>query len=238
MAAFALVWMTGRLRDSWSPGRAIGLTGLWLAWLTVSDAAFHYARPTGIAVALLLAVAFVLTAPDRRGGPVPRSLVAVALLLIATVANSGFAPVHLGYDRSDPRVASALDIGRAVPAGSVIVADPRISWLRRVSRRAVVAECKGIAFGGEGWAVNTRRIADLGGWGGCSGTQGNDFRSLSPADVEALTARYGSTHVLLTGDDPKLAHARAHWTLVRQFPPQPSPMMEQGWWLFELPRTL
>jgi hypothetical protein len=233
-AAFALVWMSGRLRDSWSPGRAVGLAGLWLAWLTVSDAAFHYARPTGVAVALLLAVAFVLTAPDRRG-PVPRSVVAVALLLTATVANSGFAPVDLGYDRSDPGVAAALDIGRAVPAGSVIAADPRISWLRRVSRRAVVAECKGIAFGGAGWTENTRRMADLGGWGGCFGAQGEGFRTLSSADVEALTTRYGSTHVLLTGDDPKLAHARAHWTLVREFPPRPSGLMEQGWWLFELP---
>ena len=233
-AAFALVWMTGRLRDSWKPGRAVGLFGLWLAWLTVSDAAFHSARPTGVAVALVVAVAFVLTAPGRDGR-VPRGAVAVALLVTATVANSGFAPVHLGYDRSDARMAAALDVGQVVPAGSVIAADPRISWLRRASRRAVVAECKGIAFGGVAWAENTRRIGDLGGWEACTGPRQDGFPTLSPADVEALTTRYGSTHALLTGDDPKLGHARANWALVRHFPPRPAPLMDQGWWLFELP---
>src|SRR5439155_11712879 len=80
-AAFALVWMTGRLRDSWSPGRAVGLAGLWLAWLTVSDAAFHSARPAGAAVVLLLVVAFVVTAPHGRS-PVPRSVVVLVLLLV------------------------------------------------------------------------------------------------------------------------------------------------------------
>ena len=233
-AAFALVWMAGRLRDSWSPARAVGLAGLWLAWLTVSDAAFHYVRPTGVAMALLLAVVFVLTAPDPRRA-VPLSVVAVALLVTATLANSGFAPVQLGYDRSDAGVAAALGVGRAVPTGSLIAADPRISWLRRTSRRAVVAECKGIAFGGAAWAENTRRMSDLGGWDACTGERDEGFPALSPAEVEALTNRYGSTHVLLTGDDPKLPYARANWTLVREFPPRQSPLMEQGWWLFELP---
>jgi hypothetical protein len=233
-AAFVLVWMTGRLRDSWSPGRAVGLAGLWLAWLTVSDATFHYARPASFAAALLLAAVFVVTAPEGRGR-VPLSLVATALLLTATVTISGFAPVHLGYDRADARVAAALAIGRVVPPGSVIAADPRISWLRRASRRAVIAECKGIAFGGTAWAENTRRIGDLGGWPACMGAQGGGFRALTPAGVEALVARYGATHVLLTGDDPKLAHARGNWTLVLELPPRPSALMEQGWSLFELP---
>ncbi|MDQ1501459.1 MAG: hypothetical protein QOI86_4799, partial [Actinomycetota bacterium] len=245
VAAFALIWLAARLwRGEWTPRLAAAVTFLWAVWLTLPDAAFHQGtRNSAVAVVLLVAALGALTfrsgpagseaATTRAGGPAVARFALVPLLLLAgCVAGSGLPPIHFGYDRSDPGVAAALAIGGATEPGAVIAADPAVYWLRAVSRRAVVAECKGIAFGGDAWTEDAARIEALGGWACTPGPR--RFAGVTLEGVEALHDRYGVTHVLLAGDDPKLPYAKAHWSLVVQTGPRAYPLMESGWWLFRI----
>lgn len=55
----------------------------------------------------------------------------------------------------------------AVPEGSVLVASPRSEWVKLVTQRAVIADCKDIPYGGPAWQEWHRRIAVLGGYEQC-----------------------------------------------------------------------
>jgi len=240
LAAFVLVWLAAEVweRGAAAAGRlAIAVPVLWVLWLTVPDAAFHDSvRSPLTSVALLLAVTAAVAWPTAAalGRGAARPAVLGVVLLAAGLANGGWQPVHLGYDHSDPGVAAALKIGRVLPPGAVVAADPAIYWLRAVSQRAVVAECKGIAFGGAAWAEDDRRIEALGGWKGCLPGP-RTFDTLTLDDLEQLGPRYGVTDVLLSGHDPKLADAKARWPLTLQVPPSRYPLLDYGWWLFHLP---
>jgi hypothetical protein len=247
VAAVALVWLAARLWErEWAPRPAAAVMLSWAVWLTLPDSAFHQGgRGAALAAVLLLAALAALTfrsgAPGREnssaaadGSGAARFLVVGLLLLAGCVAGAGLPPMHVGYDRSDPGVAAALAIGHATPPGSVIAADPAVYWLRAVSRRAVVAECKGIAFGGAAWTEDAARIDALGGWACTPGPR--RFADVTPAAIDALHDRYGVTDVLLAGNDPKLAYATSHWRPVFQAPPAHYPLMESGWWLFDITR--
>lgn len=128
-------------------------------------------------------------------------------------------------DRRRPRARVAL------PEDAVIAADPKIFWLRSASRRAVVADCKSIPYGGDVWDEYVARIEDLGGY--CT-AESDKFAGLTVADVDALRERYWVTHVLLRGRDPKVAAVPGHWRLAHRVEPRAHPSMTQGWVVFEI----
>jgi len=196
-------------------------------------------RPSLLALALAVAVAVWVA---RWGNPAEggrsrlslRPPVAVALVaallpgVISGAAQGAFGRVGIETDIGGIRAAVA--IGRAVPDTAVIAAPPEIYWLRLLSRRAVVADCKAGPYGGEAWHEYMRRLDAL---GGCDG-EPSHFADLTADQIEALRGRYGVTHVLLYGNDPKIGYARAHWSLVFEAPPENSLHLQHGWALFDM----
>ena len=214
--------------------------GVVLIWSMMTEDPFSRSlidRPSSLAVALAIGVAvWVGTSggsPRQRGASLrAQSVVAVTAALMPAVlmaASSGTFG-RVGYDSSLAGVRAALDIGRTVQEHSVIAAPPEIYWLRLISRRAVVADCKAGPYGGAAWHEYMIRLDAL---GGCVGSSSN-FPVLAPEQVEELRSEYGATHVLLYGNDPKIGYARTHWRLVYEAPPQSYLYMHSGWLLFEM----
>jgi hypothetical protein len=239
-AAFGLLFLVARpvrpRRLLW----AVVCGGTVLVWSTMTSSVFSgaWSRPDlfldalGVGLALALWVArsnSAAPADSRRRILVVALVVGLGLLLGSAQGKLG----RLGYDRSNPAIDAALSVGEDLPEDAVIAAPPGIFWLRAVSRRAVVADCKAIPYGGKPWQEYQARIEALGGRG-CK-PRSAEFAHLTPAAVESLQPRYGVTHVLLYPDDPKAAYARQHWRLVHQVGPRPFPFLERGWLVFELP---
>jgi len=137
---------------------------------------------------------------------------------------------RVGYDRSLPTVRAALAIKETVPDTAIIAAPPDMFWLRAISERSVVADCKAVPYGGPMWDEYMARMRDLG--GNCEG-RATGYQALSPEAVELLRSRYGVTHVLLHDNDPKVAYARAHWHQVFQAPAENFEFFEHGLLLFD-----
>jgi hypothetical protein len=177
-------------------------------------------------VALTLALGSLqLAPPARRVGSV------VALVMITMVLGfDGRYPLALGYWRGDPLVAAGLDLGKVLPEGSLVVSSPSLPFAT-IGRRAVVADCKRVPYGGELWREHKARVADLG--GGCFGMPSR-FKELSAGQVLDLARRYGGSHVLMLGDDPKVAYARANWQLVWERPMNVPGALGAGLVVFEL----
>jgi hypothetical protein len=246
-SAFGVLILLDRLA---SPGRRIAAValraalagGLVLFWSSMTEepaSRGFFTSPSLIATGFSLAVAAWVYRCARPGERAPRLLrpglavvVSVALLPAVALAAAQGTFGHLGIDTGVPGIRAALAIGARVPETAVIAAPPEIFWLRLVARRAVVADCKSGPYGGALWEEYLRRLHALG--DGCTNFGGAGFRGLPVAQVEALRERYGVTHVLLDGDDPKLAYARAHWRLVYETPPQSFPYMDHGWVVFDL----
>ncbi len=229
-----------------TPLRRAGLGALGgvvvLLWSTSTENPFGHRfvdRPSLLAVILSLAVAVWIARPRATaaagGGrfvlrPAVAVAVGVALLPAVLVGSSEGAFGRVGPDTSVGGIRAAVAIGRTVPETGVIAAPPEIHWLRLLSRRAVVADCKAGPYGGAAWHEYKRRLEAL---GGC-GRPSPRFRGLSVDQIEGLRAKYGVTHVLLYGDDPKVGYARSHWRAVYDAGPQDSLYMQHGWTLFEL----
>ena len=181
--------------------------GLWSA---LSDGALRPpGRTGGVVVLALVGVILTVFRPEAtRVSPFTRRLLLSAAVLVMVVAGLNGALGHLGYDPNLPSVQAGRAVKRVVSEEGIIAAPPEITWLRPLSRRSVIADCKAVPYGGPPWEEYMRRIGDLG--GKCRGTR-SGFRDLTPADLEALRGRYGATHVLLYSDDSNVAYARAHW---------------------------
>lgn len=143
----------------------------------------------------------------------------VAAIVVATVLSwSGLhlRSVQVFPDQNDPRVATGQLIEQATPPGSIIAASPSLTWLRYASRRAVVADCKAVPYGGTPWVEYKERIEALGGWV-CS-TSKNVLINLTLEDIQGLQDNFGATHVFVLEGDPKFESAReAGWNLVGEY---------------------
>jgi hypothetical protein len=244
MAVVALLCLAVRVTASHVGHPALRLAGLAApaGWILLVDGAGHgRVSPGGAIAAALTAVllGFLLTAPDGRvlreagSGRLRRPAVAAAGLVgaLALLGAPAGAFGHLDYDRSLGRVRTGLALRQALPENAVVAAPPELFWIRSLAQRSVIADCKAVPYGGDPWHEWMARMRALG--GPCVNTQ-SGFRELSPAAVEQLQADYGATHALLFVDDPKLDHARAHWTLVYEAPPPEDGSVRQGLALFEL----
>jgi uncharacterized protein DUF6798 len=244
MAALALLCLAARLTTAGNrrPVSLVAGLGAFAVWIFIFDGVGHGpVSPGGVAALSLTAVlvAFLLLFPAGRilreeaSGRFRRPVV-VAVAVTTTLALTG-APAgalgHVGYDRSLSRVETALSLRRLLPKEAVLAAPPELFWLRALSQRSVIADCKAVPYGGAPWVEYMSRVHALG--GPCKKDK-SDFRLLSPADIEALQRTYGATHVLLFADDAKLDYARRHWTLLYEAPPPADGSFRQGLALFAL----
>lgn len=170
------------------------------AWLTAVGAA-----GLGVVVSLV---------PARRPALCRPLMALTAVLLVSLLATDAlmWRSPTIGLDGSDPRVIVGRAIEDATPPGSIIAASPAHEWLRIASRRAIVADCKAVPYGGDPWREYQDRIAALGGRD-CVGSTA--FGALTLSDLVSLRQRFGVTHALLARDDPKRTTApEAGWRVV------------------------
>ncbi len=139
---------------------------------------------------------------------------------------------RVGYDRSLPSVRAGLAIRAIVPDSGIIAAPPDLDWVRAISHRSVIADCKAVPYGGAPWDEYMQRMQALGGT--CEDGRAYGWRNLTPEAVEALRGRYGVTHALLYDNDPKVAYAREHWRPVFQAPAEDFELFEHGFVLYDV----
>jgi hypothetical protein len=234
-AAFALVCLLGGAVSGNRRRRlistALAVPGL-LMWLAMSGGALRH--PSAASLVVVAGVAgLVMTTLGLRVASIPPlrpALVAAVTVVVAAAAFEGSLG-RIGYDRVLPVVRVGHSIGRAVPPAAVIAAPPEIVWLRSLSRRSVVADCKAVPFGGRPWDEYVARMEALGGH--CA-AGGPGFDGLQPDDIQMLQAKYGATHLLLYLDDAKLPYARDHWRQVLAVPAEADQSLQRGLILFEL----
>jgi hypothetical protein len=85
----------------------------------------------------------------------------VALLAFGSQP-TGWVPLSIGYRSDDGSVAVGRHVEALTPPGAVVAARPDYVWLRLLSRRAVVVDCKSVPYGGPPWQEYNERLRALG----------------------------------------------------------------------------
>lgn len=110
-----------------------------------------------------------LPAGRSRWVPTTAAAAAVVLVIVATAIRGGFTlrAVDFAFIPDRDLRAWGANVRDVVPEGEVIVASPRFEWVKLVSQRAVIADCKNVPYGGEAWTNWKRRLDSLGGFEQC-----------------------------------------------------------------------
>lgn len=167
-----------------------------------------------IAVVLLVRTLLVrrvaLVARLDRPATAALAVAAVVVLLAFGSKATGPVPLRIDYKPDDGAVQLGREIEAATPPGAVLAARPDIGWIRLMSRRAVMIDCKGVPYGGQPWDEYNERLNALGVRTSleCSNA---GFAALSADDIEGLAERFGVTHVLLEPTDTAFAEVNGRW---------------------------
>lgn len=209
--------------------RFLALLAAWgLGWLMILTGWGFV--PAGPLVSRLVLYTLALLIPflglallRRRGLDRPRArsssaLIAAVLVLAAAAGNGGLtlrAPDFSLTPFADFTVWGEK-AERAVPAGETIVASPQQVWIKFVSERAVIADCKNVPYGGEPWDEWKKRLSELGGYEQCLEMRASGYNELSGDDLIDLADEYGSDFIAVATDAPdQLAYLeRAGWDQV------------------------
>src|SRR5690606_31440157 len=98
---------------------------------------------------------------------------------------------------------------------------PDLGWLRLMSRRAVLIDCKGVPYGGQPWREYNERLQALGVATPleCSNA---GLAAMSPEAIQALGEKYGATYVLLEPGDVAFDQVDGSWPRLTGEGPQMS----------------
>lgn len=91
-------------------------------------------------------------------------------------------------------------VRQAVPTGQIIIASPRTEWVKLVTQRAVVVDCKDVPYGGKAWTEWNERLDDLGGWEQCVGPLLYD--AMSAQELIAAADKYDSDFISISAGVP------------------------------------
>lgn len=234
-APFTIVMLLGRAATRLSSWRTwvsvpVGIV-LLVAWHGLTFANITRFRPTSAGVARATAVLAVAvtggvalaTFVFARGAMRRRRLVlalppavtagmalSVGLLLAYGSRATGWVPLTLGYRADDGAVVIGRRVEALTPPGAVIAARPDYTWLRLMSRRAVVVDCKSVPYGGPPWVEYNERLRALGADTPLKcGDAG--YSRLSADELLGLEQRFGATYALLEPSDAAYAYASQHW---------------------------
>jgi hypothetical protein len=124
------------------------------------------------------------------------------LLVLANALNGGMTVRAPQFDFiKDPDLRTwGENVREAVPTGEIIVASPRTEWVKLVTQRGVIVDCKDVPYGGEAWTQWNERLEDLGGWTQCVGPLLYD--ALSAAQLVEAADKYGSDFISISAGVP------------------------------------
>lgn len=158
-------------------------------------------------------------------GLVPMAYLAIISSILG-FAQFGSRWPQVGFSSTDNAVTISRSMGMALNSYDVLASDPSIPWIRPLTRRAIVADCKGVPYGGKPWYEYTRRLRALGvdKPNVCLG-----YKALPLGKLVELRQSVGATAVLLLPDDAAYRDAKKSLTV------RWSSGGENPWIIFELP---
>lgn len=109
----------------------------------------------------LLALSCFVYLLDRNKLKLSPLFIVVGLVICGSLVVNRV-PIVLQTGGTGSEYYTAQRIEMSVPEGEVIVAPSNLVWLRPLSFRAVIADCKGVPYGGELLREYERRLDDLG----------------------------------------------------------------------------
>jgi hypothetical protein len=173
--------------------------------------------------AIVAVVAYAIVAANRRLRP-RRFVIGLAAVLLGALFLFGSAVTGGLTARlpawqfiADPGLVQwGVEVRDEVPVGSTIIASPRAEWVKLVSQRAVVVDCKDIPYGGAAWDEWKRRIADFGGLEQCVAPGPLRYNELSGRELVALADEYDGDFIAIdaTIEDTADELERLGWTRV------------------------
>jgi len=158
--------------------RLLVLLGVWaVGWVAFLLAPGFTTDPRArlvlLGAALLIPLIWYLVRTAREANPESRSASAVLTAGLLVLVVSGVlgaivlrAPNFAFIGDANLRAWGA-EVREVVPEGEVLVSSPRHEWVKLVTQRAVVADCKDVPYGGEAWDEWQSRIDSLGGTDQC-----------------------------------------------------------------------
>lgn len=190
------------------------------------EPAYPLEQPAGgwfmVLLAAALTIASLATVSGRRSSALlltRAGVVGVVVSVVASMSASG----TVGWQRFDPRLYQGADIGawgetvrQVVPPGSRLVAAPLATYVRMVTGRAVVADCRYAPYGGPAWHEYVARIDALGGFAQCGALDPAYFNMLTPQQLIDAAQRYGARYLVVeAGQRDWLPSLAEHgWTIV------------------------
>jgi hypothetical protein len=107
-------------------------------------------------------------------------------------------------------------VQRVVPPGQQLLAPPLAEYVRIVTGRGVIVDCKYAPYGGQPWVDFQARLTALGGVRQCVKSNSSIYNGLPVATVEQAAKRYGTGYVVVEeGQRAWLPQLRADgWTQV------------------------
>lgn len=153
---------------------------------------------------IVAVVAYAIVAANRRLRP-RRFVTGVSAVLLGALFLFGSAVTggltarlpEWQFIKDPALVQWGIDVREEVPVGSTIIASPRAEWVKLVSQRAVVVDCKDIPYGGEPWDEWKRRVADFGGLDQCVAPGPLRYNELSGRELVALADRYDGDFIAI-----------------------------------------
>lgn len=180
---------------------------LVLAWIYLLDGTWQLNRPLSAA---FLGTYFVVSlVPFLARGSFPQLKTRVqqvcAVLLVALFIGSALAGGKITPRALNPWFMPDTEarewgeaVEEAVPAGESLLAAPLATYVRAVTYRGVIADCKNIPYGGEAWTQWQERIEDLGGLDQCRPGGGpTPFNSLTADELDLAAEKYGVRYAVL-----------------------------------------
>jgi hypothetical protein len=117
------------------------------------------------------------------------------LSILLFVTFTSFPNSHIQINLESETSLRSVILRNSIPTGAVIAADPRMTWLRLDSRRAVVVDCKYAPYGGPALQEYRQRMSSLGGW--TRACTGESFQTLSSRELDSFARRYGADFILM-----------------------------------------
>ena len=236
LAPFACWYLVRNLANSANENRIRALASLavflfgFFGYFSVTYSNFPRLKSTWVLIGFV-ALAVAIRLNDKKLhlrfnlGLVPITYLITVALSLGFVQFGSRWP-HIDFSPTDNAVTISRSMSTALMPSDVLASDPSIPWVRPLTRRAIVADCKGVPYGGAPWNEYTRRLRALGvdKPNVCLG-----YKVLSIQKLKELRQTVGATTVLLLPDDSAYADARnsltIRWSSGGQAP----------WIIFELP---
>lgn len=190
LVAWAFGWATFLLAGGWwattTAARlvvfaiALGTPLVWYVWRTRGATAVHH-RASAAAAA------------------------AAALLVLGGVTLTGglTARVPVFDVVGDPNLrAWGAEVRAVVPSGDIVIASPRQEWVKLVTQRAVVVDCKDVPYGGPAWDEWQRRLELFGGQEQCVAPGPLRYNDLSARDLISLADEFASDFIAIDAAEP------------------------------------